>query len=74
MVVCLTSALCPEAYIAQMDEKTNPSDEDVDARLKAESLKLLEEMEALMKRTRILILDRERLVAVIKEKRGGEEK
>jgi len=57
-----------------LDKKTKSEPEDIDARLKAESLKLLEEMEALMQRTRIIILDRERLVAVIKERKESGEK
>jgi fructose-1,6-bisphosphatase/sedoheptulose 1,7-bisphosphatase-like protein len=52
----------------------SPDEQDIDERLMAESLKLLQEIDALMNRTRIIILDRERLTAVIKEKKDAGEK
>ena len=58
-----------------MAEPDKSSDEqDIDERLMAESLKLLQEIDALMNRARIIILDRERLTAVIKEKKDAGEK
>jgi fructose-1,6-bisphosphatase/sedoheptulose 1,7-bisphosphatase-like protein len=52
----------------------SPDEQDIDERLMAESLKLLQEIDALMNRARIIILDRERLTAVIKEKKDAGEK
>ena len=52
----------------------SPDEQDIDERLMAESLKLLQEIDALMNRAQIIILDRERLTAVIKEKKDAGEK
>ena len=54
-------------------EESKPFTGDVDAQL-AESAKLLQEMEVLMRRMRVLILDHQRVVAVSREQPGEKPK
>jgi hypothetical protein len=56
------------------EEKPKPGDQDIDAELTDSSARLVADMEALMKRARVLILDREKRAADAPEKDGtGEE-